>query len=90
MSVLYVTAAELETIKALFNEKEKELAMAVGKVEELTQQLSDVRNGHIKNVNGDNKDNLATMLELEKLRKELMVCTAFLGILRWCHLVPRI
>ncbi|CAB0020476.1 unnamed protein product, partial [Nesidiocoris tenuis] len=36
-------ASDLDSIRALFNEKEKELTMAVAKVEELTRQLEDVR-----------------------------------------------
>ncbi|CAB0020474.1 unnamed protein product [Nesidiocoris tenuis] len=36
-------SSDLDSIRALFNEKEKELTMAVAKVEELTRQLEDVR-----------------------------------------------
>lgn len=61
-------------IKSLFNEKEKELAMAVSKVEELTTQLEEIRSGRINGLNsGDNRNNSPAYLELEKLRKELMV-----------------
>ena len=63
-------AAELETIKALFNEKEKELAMAVSKVDELTRQLEHIRQAK---VNRTNNKNSSALLELEKLRKELVV-----------------
>ena len=34
---------DLESIRLLFNEKEKELAMAVAKVDELTAQLEELR-----------------------------------------------
>jgi hypothetical protein len=64
-------SAELETIKALFNEKEKELSVAVNKVEHLTHQLTDLRNGQFNN--RDNKHNMQATLELEKLRKELVM-----------------
>lgn len=37
------TASDLDCIRALFNEKEKELSLAVAKVEELTRQLEDLR-----------------------------------------------
>ena len=67
-------AAELEMIKSLFNEKEKELSLAVGKVEELTKQLEELRNGRVNGFPvGDNRNNSPASLELEKLRKELMV-----------------
>lgn len=62
---------ELESIKALFNEKEKELAMAVTKVEEMTRQLEEIRSGRVK-VNTNNHSP-AAMAELEKLKKELMI-----------------
>lgn len=58
-------------MKALFNEKEKELTMAVAKVEQLTRQLEDIRTGKINGINGDTQT--AAVLELEKLRKELLV-----------------
>ena len=61
-------------IKSLFNEKEKELSMAVTKVEELTKQLEELRNGRINGLPpGDNRNNSPAFLELDKLRKELMV-----------------
>ena len=34
---------DLDSIRLLFNEKEKELAMAVAKVDELTAQLEELR-----------------------------------------------
>ena len=61
---------ELEKIKALFNEKEKELSLAVAKVEDLTRQLDDLRTGR----NGDvSTINTTTSVELEKLRNEIAV-----------------
>lgn len=62
---------ELESIKALFNEKEKELAMAVAKVEEMTRQLEEIRSGRVKA--NTNTQSPAALAELEKLKKELMV-----------------
>lgn len=70
--------AELESIRALFNEKEKELSLAVAKVEELTRQLEELRQG---NVNGMFLDaspgntNALSVAEVEKLRKELLYRT---------------
>ncbi|CAL8099691.1 unnamed protein product [Orchesella dallaii] len=65
-----VLSSDLESLRAVFNEKEKELSLAVAKVEELTRQLEDLRKS--------NKDQLpngqqsAAAAELEKLRRELM------------------
>lgn len=61
---------ELESVKALFTEKEKELVMAVAKVEELTRQLERIRHDRSSAKNGTQS---AAALELDKLRKELMV-----------------
>ncbi|KAL3874549.1 hypothetical protein ACJMK2_037540 [Sinanodonta woodiana] len=60
--------SELEAIKALFNEKEKEFAMAVTKVEEMTRQLEEIRSGKI---NANVRNQTAAAAELEKLKKEL-------------------
>ena len=38
---------DLDSIRLLFNEKEKELAMAVTKVDELTAQLEELRSGKV-------------------------------------------
>lgn len=62
---------ELESIKALFNEKEKELAMAVVKVEEMTRQLEEIRSGRVKT--NTNTQSPAALAELEKLKKELLI-----------------
>ncbi|XP_049825343.1 apoptosis-stimulating of p53 protein 1 isoform X3 [Aethina tumida] len=59
--------SDLDSIRALFNEKEKELSLAVAKVEELTRQLEELRRGR---TNRDPPPPSA--LELEKLRRELM------------------
>lgn len=66
-------SAELDSIKVLFSEKEKELNIAVAKVDHLTQQLEQFRvvrlNANAK-VNSDNP-NVMAALELEKLKKKL-------------------
>ncbi|KAK3094032.1 hypothetical protein FSP39_023198 [Pinctada imbricata] len=62
--------SELESVKALFTEKEKELVMAVAKVEELTRQLEQIRQDRANVKNGSQN---AAALELDKLRKELMI-----------------
>lgn len=59
-------------MKALFNEKEKELALAVSKVDQLTQQLEEIKKEKSNITNGDKQN--ATAVELDKLRRELMVC----------------
>jgi hypothetical protein len=61
---------ELESVKALFTEKEKELVMAVAKVEEMTRQLETIRQDRASTKNGTQNPAAA---ELDKLRKELMV-----------------
>ncbi|XP_054260694.1 apoptosis-stimulating of p53 protein 2-like isoform X3 [Macrosteles quadrilineatus] len=58
--------SDLDSIRALFNEKEKELSVAVAKVEELTRQLEELRRGRRENTPP------STAQELEKLRRELM------------------
>ena len=69
---------ELDAVKAVFNEKEKELAMAVARVDRLNRQLQELRNGN-NNTGGGALDNkqAAVAAELEKLRKELLVRKAF-------------
>ena len=57
--------ADLESIRGLFNEKEKELAMAVRKVEDLTHQLEDLRTGRVSSHYPQQ------IVELERLRREL-------------------
>merc|ERR1719361_2828705 len=56
---------DLESIRLLFNEKEKELAMVVVKVDELTSQLEELRSGKV------NLNYPPQVVELEKLRREL-------------------
>ncbi|CAL1270247.1 unnamed protein product [Larinioides sclopetarius] len=63
--------AELESIRALFNEKEKELSMAVAKVEELTRQLEDVRRGDVTGLKHGTTPSPAAM-EFQKLKRELL------------------
>lgn len=63
-----VVASDLDSIRALFNEKEKELSLAVAKVEELTRQLEELRRGR-----SARDPPPASALELDKLRRELMV-----------------
>ncbi|XP_050298815.1 apoptosis-stimulating of p53 protein 2 isoform X3 [Anthonomus grandis grandis] len=60
--------SDLDSIRALFNEKEKELSLAVAKVEELTRQLEELRRG--RTTTRDPPP--ASALELDKLRRELM------------------
>ncbi|KAF8763355.1 apoptosis-stimulating of p53 protein 1-like isoform X2 [Argiope bruennichi] len=62
---------ELDSIRALFCEKEKELNLAVNKVDELTRQLDEIRN----NKNRKNCMVSSTASELENLRRELLYRT---------------
>lgn len=72
--LIFVAASDLDCIKALFNEKEKELSLAVAKVDELTQQLEELRGRHNGTTGGASGHlNPPASAELEKLRRELMV-----------------
>ncbi|XP_041785742.1 uncharacterized protein LOC121601019 isoform X1 [Anopheles merus] len=74
---------DLDSIRALFSEKEKELTLAVAKVEALTRQLEELRrdrrgvgngtNGisYSLNSNSHNNNSTSAAKELEKLRLEL-------------------
>lgn len=72
VSLCVVSASDLESIRALFNEKEKELTMAVAKVDELTRQLEDVQKGR-----GHTQPTSPASMELDKLRAELLVSSFF-------------
>ena len=69
--------ADLESIRAVFSEKEKELMMAVRKVEELTHQLEELRSGRLSGGPGGGGGNgggaymSPQMVDLERLRREL-------------------
>jgi hypothetical protein len=74
-----VSGNDLDSIRALFSEKEKELSLAVAKVEALTRQLEDLRRdrrGPLNLIPGNGNPQLSSSpagRELEKLRRELMV-----------------
>ncbi|XP_055593309.1 apoptosis-stimulating of p53 protein 1 [Uranotaenia lowii] len=70
---------DLDSIRALFSEKEKELTLAVAKVEALTRQLEDLRRDRRGALNlfsgipnNPQINNSPAALELDKLRRELM------------------
>ncbi|XP_054710010.1 apoptosis-stimulating of p53 protein 2-like isoform X2 [Uloborus diversus] len=63
--------AELDSIRALFSEKEKELNLAVSKVEELSRQLDEIRSSN----NRKNYIVSSASSELENLKRELMYRT---------------
>ncbi|XP_069178677.1 apoptosis-stimulating of p53 protein 2 isoform X2 [Procambarus clarkii] len=58
---------DLDAMRHLFSEKEKELVVAVSKVEELTRQLEELRHGRSP-LNPNNQHHN----ELDKLRRELL------------------
>ncbi|CAG9855657.1 unnamed protein product [Phyllotreta striolata] len=66
-----ILSSDLDSIRALFNEKEKELSLAVAKVEELTRQLEELRRGRSEDKNSPPPD-VPAPPELDKLRRELM------------------
>ncbi|XP_022251082.1 apoptosis-stimulating of p53 protein 1-like isoform X2 [Limulus polyphemus] len=68
--------AELESIRALFNEKEKELTLAVAKVEDLTRQLEELKRGNHNGLRTCNSNvSQPAAMELEKLKRELVYRT---------------
>jgi apoptosis stimulating of P53, putative len=67
---LFYLVAELESIRSLFNEKEKELAVSLAKVEALTRQLEELKNG----INNQyNHVNSKVNIEINKLKQEILV-----------------
>lgn len=68
-------AAEIEHISGLFQEKQAELQAAVLRVDQLSQQLEDLRRGKLNGLQtlGGHVTGTAA-LELRKLYQELQVC----------------
>ena len=78
---------ELDSIRDIFNEKEKELSVAMAKVDALTRQLDELKDGNIVNsyhISSAAAGNLNGLIgcqansskfnvELEKLKQELLV-----------------
>lgn len=60
---------EIEQMNSLFQQKQRELVLAVSKVEELTRQLEMLKNGRIDG----HHDNQSAVAELDRLYKELQV-----------------
>lgn len=68
-----VLAADLSSIKALFNEKEKELSVAAAQVEELTLQLEQYSSQNQNAQAHPGTKAYFVQLHLERLRAELLV-----------------
>ena len=62
-------ASELEVLKQIFLDKEHELTAALGKVDELTKQLDQLRKIKLNTT----KEQSQNKNELDKLKQELMV-----------------
>uniref|UniRef100_A0A6I8PQM0 Tumor protein p53 binding protein 2 n=1 Tax=Ornithorhynchus anatinus TaxID=9258 RepID=A0A6I8PQM0_ORNAN len=60
---------EIEQMNSLFQQKQRELVVAVSKVEELTRQLEMLKNGKIDGYH----DNQSVVAELDRLYKELQL-----------------
>lgn len=67
---------EIEQMNSLFQQKQKELVVAVSKVEELSRQLEMLKNGKMDSFH----DNQSSVAELDLLYKELQVC--MIGVCR--------
>lgn len=63
-------------MNSLFQQKQKELVVAVSKVEELSRQLEMLKNGKMDSFH----DNQSSVAELDLLYKELQVC--MIGVCR--------
>lgn len=68
-SRLFILVEEIEQMNSLFQQKQKELVLAVSKVEELTRQLEMLKNGRVDG----HHDNQSAVAELDRLYKELQV-----------------
>ncbi|NXH14407.1 ASPP2 protein, partial [Bucco capensis] len=60
---------EIEQMNSLFQQKQRELVLAVSKVEELTRQLEMLKNGRLDGCH----DNQSAAAELDRLYKELQI-----------------
>ncbi|ERE72458.1 apoptosis-stimulating of protein 2 [Cricetulus griseus] len=60
---------EIEQMNSLFQQKQRELVLAVSKVEELTRQLEMLKNGRVDG----HHDNQSAVAELDRLYKELQL-----------------
>lgn len=69
MVILSILVEEIEQMNSLFQQKQRELVLAVSKVEELTRQLEMLKNGRIDG----HHDNQSAVAELDRLYKELQV-----------------
>lgn len=69
MVILSLPVEEIEQMNSLFQQKQRELVLAVSKVEELTRQLEMLKNGRIDG----HHDNQSAVAELDRLYKELQV-----------------
>lgn len=63
---------EIEQMNSLFQQKQRELVLAVSKVEELSRQLEMLKNGRIDG----HHDSQSAVAELDRLYKELQVVLA--------------
>lgn len=78
--IIFFSGNDLDSIRALFSEKEKELTLAVAKVEALTRQLEELRRDRRGTLNlftglpsHSQLNSSPAAIELDKLRRELMV-----------------
>lgn len=94
VNLICPTGNDLDSIRALFSEKEKELSLAVAKVEALTRQLEELRRDRrglslITNNGNNQQPPSPAARELEKLRRELMVLCNKIYFKKFCNLKQR-
>lgn len=81
--VSFILATEIEHISAMFQEKQQELQAAVLKVDQLTQQLEDLRKGKLNGFQSYNGQVTGpAAVELKKLYQELQVSNTE-TLLKW-------
>lgn len=66
---MWIAVEEIEQMNSLFQQKQRELVMAVSKVEELSRQLEILKNGKMDPFH----NNQSSVAELDCLYKELQV-----------------
>jgi hypothetical protein len=82
-----ITAAEIERFSAMFQEKKQEVQTAILRVDQLSQQLEDLKKGKLNGFQSYNgKLTGPAAVELKRLYQELQV--TYLGLGNDCVKIP--